>query len=53
MFDKLEHICKNSREFMREVYPQLAEFCNEIDLYDENDQGIDNFNEDLLIEKTN
>lgn len=51
MFDKLEHICKNSREFMQEVYPQLVEFCNEIDLYDENDQRIDNFNEDLLIEK--
>ena len=49
MFDKLEYICRNSREFMHEVYPQLAEFCNGIDLYDENDQRIDNFNEDLLI----
>lgn len=49
MFDKLENICRNSREFIQEVYPQLAEFCNEIDLYDENDQRIDNFNEDLLM----
>lgn len=49
MFDKLEYICRNSCEFMHEVYPQLAEFCNGIDLYDENDQRIDNFTEDLLI----
>ena len=51
MFDKLEYICKNSHDFMQEVYPRLAEFCNEIDLYDENDQRIDNFNEGLLMEK--
>ena len=51
MFDKLEYICKNSHDFMQEVYPQLAEFCNGIDLYDENGRIIDNFNEDLLMEK--
>lgn len=51
MFDKLEYICRNSREFIQEVYPKLAEFCSGIDLYDENDQIIENFNEDLLMEK--
>ena len=51
MFDKLEHICSSSREFMQEVYPQLANFCNGIDLYDENGQRIDHFDEDSLREK--